>query len=534
MKKILPILLLVILSITTIFAQITSTSNGTSVTDDTFGVTVIGIATPNTSGLSNNTYSDFNISSNGVILNNAASARTSRISGGEVNANANITAGNEASLIVNQVTNSANATSLTGTLELIGTNAVVIIANPNGITCNGCSFINVNRIELIGGTRQSDGSFSLLDDTTINVTGRGLDASGSELNLVSSFHQIDAPILAETNGRSTTLRILSGDDSYDPNSFAITSQTGSSIGGTDNYSLNISSGANIEAAAIDVVVSRLGFRNCGSTIETGNELNVTVVGAEDDLRRNQFYICDNAVIQANNFNAIAGSFQNLESSVIDVKNDFNLVTENVIGDTVSGYFDNYGVINANNFNLTVGGTFYNSIHGLIDVDNHFAVTAAENFVNNATINADIISIAAKSFLNDGGTINLDDKFSLSVSGDFDYEAGFRSNGTITFVNDQSFIVGGEFFNSSNTDILLTDDTDILLTSNLEITANTFVNNNNTTISAANLSIITKSLLTNDNGTLRGNIVDINAGSYVENRNNATIEADNLTIVSEII
>ena len=105
---------------------------------------------------------------------------------------------------------------------------------------------------------------------------------------------------------------MSGDDSYDPNSFAITSQTGSSIGGTDNYSLNISSGANIEAAAIDVVVSRLGFRNCGSTIETGNELNVTVVGAEDDLRRNQFYICDNAVIQANNFNAIAGSFQNME------------------------------------------------------------------------------------------------------------------------------------------------------------------------------------------------------------------------------
>ena len=37
------------------------------------------------------------------------------------------------------------------------------------------------------------------------------------------------------------------------------------------------------------------------------------------------------------------------------------ITENVIGDTVSGYFDNYGVINAKNFNLTVGGTFYNSI-----------------------------------------------------------------------------------------------------------------------------------------------------------------------------
>ena len=45
-----------------------------------------------------------------------------------------------------------------------------------------------------------------------------------------------------------------------------------------------------------------------------------------------------------------------------------------------------------------------------------------------------------------------------------------------------------------------------------------------------MSIITEGDLINDNGTLRGNIVDINAGSYVENRNNATIEADNLLTI----
>ena len=81
MKKILPILLLVILSITTIFAQITSTSNGTSVTDDTFGVTVIGIATPNTI-----VFPIIPIAILIFLVNNAASARTSRISEVGVNA----------------------------------------------------------------------------------------------------------------------------------------------------------------------------------------------------------------------------------------------------------------------------------------------------------------------------------------------------------------------------------------------------------------------------------------------------------------
>ena len=197
-------------------AQITPTSTGTSVADDG-GVTVIGIAAPDDSGLSNNNYSDFNISSNGIILNNsAASDSTSQLTGRNVDANANITAGNEASLILNQVEGNTSS-SLAGMLEVVGTNAAVIIANPNGISCNGCGFINVNRIDLIAGTRQSDGSFSMFD-STIDITGGGLDASESELNLVSRFHQIDASIDAGIN-----LRILSGDDSYNYDNFTLTS-----------------------------------------------------------------------------------------------------------------------------------------------------------------------------------------------------------------------------------------------------------------------------------------------------------------------
>ena len=85
-------------------AQVSSTSTGTSVSDDGFGTSIINIAAPNSSGFSNNTYSNFNISNNGIILNNSGSTSASQLTGRDVNGNTNITAGNEASLILNQVT----------------------------------------------------------------------------------------------------------------------------------------------------------------------------------------------------------------------------------------------------------------------------------------------------------------------------------------------------------------------------------------------------------------------------------------------
>ena len=144
-------------------AQITPTSTATTTTT-VGGITIIDIAEPDSNGLSNNIYSNFNISSNGIVLNNSASTSLSQITSGNIDGNSNITAGNEANIILNQVT-SKNATSLAGMLEMVGTNAGVIIANPNGITCNGCGFINASRIDLIAGTRQSDGSFSELNAT---------------------------------------------------------------------------------------------------------------------------------------------------------------------------------------------------------------------------------------------------------------------------------------------------------------------------------------------------------------------------------
>ena len=85
MKKIIFLLLSVVLSITTLWAQITPTSNNTTVqiirvaTVDTDGIIVVDVAEPDSNGLSNNTYSDFSTSNNLIIFNNSAVISTTQI-----------------------------------------------------------------------------------------------------------------------------------------------------------------------------------------------------------------------------------------------------------------------------------------------------------------------------------------------------------------------------------------------------------------------------------------------------------------------
>ena len=63
---------------------------------------------------------------------------------------------------------------------MVGAEAAVIIANPNGITCNGCSFINASRVNLVTGSGNYNSGtdrFSNIANTNIDIIENGLDAS---------------------------------------------------------------------------------------------------------------------------------------------------------------------------------------------------------------------------------------------------------------------------------------------------------------------------------------------------------------------
>jgi filamentous hemagglutinin family protein len=97
------------------------------------GVPLINIQTPNAAGVSRNTYSQFDVQRNGVILNNSRTAVQTQL-GGFVGGNPWMNA--PASVILNEV-NSSNPSLLRGYVEVAGQRASVIIANPSGIQVDG-------------------------------------------------------------------------------------------------------------------------------------------------------------------------------------------------------------------------------------------------------------------------------------------------------------------------------------------------------------------------------------------------------------
>lgn len=110
--------------------------------------TVVNIVPPSSSGLSHNQYLDYNVGQMGVVLNNALKEGQSQLAG-QLAANPNLN-GQAASLILNEVI-SRNPSLLLGQQEVFGIAADYVLANPNGITCNGCGFINTNRASLVVG-----------------------------------------------------------------------------------------------------------------------------------------------------------------------------------------------------------------------------------------------------------------------------------------------------------------------------------------------------------------------------------------------
>ncbi|MDI7419682.1 hemagglutinin repeat-containing protein [Cronobacter turicensis] len=164
------------------------------------GVPVVNIAKPNAAGISHNQFKDYNVGQEGVILNNATGQLNRTQLGGLIQNNPNLKAGQEARGIINEVTGGSRS-QLNGYTEVAGKAANVMVANPYGITCNGCGFINTPNVTLTTGKPVLDaaGNLSALEVTrgTITVEGKGLDASQSDaLSIISRATEVNAAIHA--------------------------------------------------------------------------------------------------------------------------------------------------------------------------------------------------------------------------------------------------------------------------------------------------------------------------------------------------
>ncbi|MGC3939531.1 hemagglutinin repeat-containing protein [Roseobacter sp. EG26] len=139
------------------------------------GTPQVDIAAPQ-SGVSVNKFKNFDVGGQGVVLNNSTTDGMSVI-GQNVTANPNLMVSGPANTIVNEITGAASS-SLLGTIEVFGQEAAVIIANPNGISCNGCAFINSSASILATGVPTVDGSNVglLVNKGTITIGPDGFEA----------------------------------------------------------------------------------------------------------------------------------------------------------------------------------------------------------------------------------------------------------------------------------------------------------------------------------------------------------------------
>lgn len=163
------------------------------------GVPLVNIVAPNRAGVSLNNFTHYNVGTKGAVIVNTPRSTQTQIAGW---VQGNPLMGNApARVIINQVT-SGNPTRLLGMTEIAGNRANLVIANPAGIACAGCGFINVPRVSLATGRTRlnADGSLAGFDVTRgrLSVGGGGLDARGNVVDLIARAMRINAQIWADS------------------------------------------------------------------------------------------------------------------------------------------------------------------------------------------------------------------------------------------------------------------------------------------------------------------------------------------------
>ncbi|AIR87929.1 hemagglutinin repeat-containing protein [Pseudomonas cremoricolorata] len=169
---------------------------GTPLINPGHGVPVIDIVAPNGHGLSHNQFLDYNVGAAGLVMNNALEPGQSQLAGA-LAANPQFQ-GQAASTIINEVI-SSNASLVAGAQEIFGRPADYILANPNGISLNGASFINTTRAGFLVGKPLLDDPQHIQLDTLhasgqLSVLEGGVSHPGGALDLVAPKVVSQGPI----------------------------------------------------------------------------------------------------------------------------------------------------------------------------------------------------------------------------------------------------------------------------------------------------------------------------------------------------
>lgn len=237
------------------------------------GVPLVNIQTPSAAGVSRNTYRQFDVDQQGAILNNAR-ANTQTQLGGWVQGNPWLARGT-ARVILNEV-NASDPSRLRGYVEVAGDRAQLVIANPAGISCDGCGFINADRATLTTGKPIINGG-SLegyrVAGGAIRVDGKGMDASAANYtDLIARSVEANAGIWARQLQVTTGANEVSADHGKVQNTAA--------SGDAPAFALDVGALGGMYSQKIVLVGTEhgVGVRNAGALGAQAGQLVVTADG----------------------------------------------------------------------------------------------------------------------------------------------------------------------------------------------------------------------------------------------------------------
>jgi filamentous hemagglutinin len=244
-------------------------------------VPLVDIVAPNSMGLSHNKYNAFNVDKQGAILNNfKGEAGGPSILGGILPGNPNLRSSSPASVILNEVT-SGSRSAFNGHVEIFGAKADLIIANPNGITCDGCGFLNTPRMTLTTGKPDinSDGRLG-----GFTVDGGDITFSGGDANFAAGEGKVDLfDVVSRTvqvNGKiyGKDLRLTAGRNKF---SYATRDAAAlTAISGSPEFAIDGSALGSMQADTIRLVVTEkgAGVRMRGDMAASAGELSLSADG----------------------------------------------------------------------------------------------------------------------------------------------------------------------------------------------------------------------------------------------------------------
>jgi len=456
------------------------------------GVPQINIQTPSGAGVSRNTYSQFDVDRQGAILNNARNSVQTQL-GGWVQGNPWLAAGT-ARVILNEV-NASNPSQLRGYVEVAGDRAQVVIANPAGISCDGCGFINANRATLTTGSAVLNGG-SLegyrVQQGNIVVSGAGMDGRQTDYtDLIARSVQLNAGIWASklqvNTGASQVSVDLSQSTALTPSAPApqylldVASLGGMYAGKItlvgNEHGVGMRQAGQIGATAGDVVVTQDGRLENSGKMSAGGNLQVSTTG--NVVNTGSMVASGNASVDAsqaqisNQAGAILGANGNVNLHAASISNSGSLISAGLQLSVLADTLDNQQTQNtaqglqAQSINITTAQL--NNQHGQILADHALSVQSSGGLDNTAGLISSAQSVSLQdtqpsktlAITNTGGTVQAGQQLSItssSLSGDgtiqstgnlaINLQGDFTNTGTVQASGTASLNTAGKISNQS--------------------------------------------------------------------------------------